>query len=179
LVAFLTTKLGSPVLDLENLGSRIPLQGAVCRKILFVICVLGTSCTSWAQRNPASWQNLNTLQAGERIQVLERNSTRVFGTFLNISDAAISIEREAGSLAIQRQDVLSVKLMKNKHRLRNAFIGAGIGAGLGAALGGATNNGFVNRGVFAAGVGAAFSVPGAVVGALVPDHTTIYSVSPH
>ena len=60
-----------------------------------------------------------------------------------------------------------------------AGIGAGIGAGLGAALGGATNNGFVNRGVFAAGVGAAFSVPGAVVGALVPDHTTIYNASSH
>jgi hypothetical protein len=179
LVAFLTTKLGSPVLGLENLGSRIPLQGAVCRKILFVICVLGTSCTASAQNNAASWQNLNALRVGEKIQVLERNSTKVSGTFLDLSDGTISVQQEAGSQAIQRQDVLSVKLMKNKHRLRNAFIGAGIGAGLGAALGGATNNGFVSRGVFAAGVGAAFSVPGAVVGALVPDHTTIYNASSH
>jgi hypothetical protein len=149
------------------------------RTILIVICALGTSCTSWAQRNPASWQNLNTLRAGEKVQVLESNSSKVSGTFLNVSDAAISIQREAGPQAIQKQDVLRVKLMKNKHRLRNAFIGAGVGAGVGAALGGVTNNGFVSRGVFAAGVAAAFLVPGAIVGALVPDHPTIYNVSPH
>ena len=149
------------------------------RKIWFLICVLAATCTSSAQSGPRSWQNLNTLQAGEKIQVLERNSRKVSGTFLNVSDVAISVQGQAGSQALQRQDVVSVKLMKNKHRLRNAFIGAGIGAGLGAALGGATNNGFVSRGVFAAGVGAAFSVPGAVVGALVPDHTTIYNASSH
>ena len=149
------------------------------RKTWFLICVLGTTCTLRAQSGPGSWQNLNTLQAGQRIQVLERNTRRVSGTFLNVSGAAISVQGEAGSQAIQRQDVLSVKLMKNKHRLRNAFIGAGIGAGLGAALGGATNNGFVNRGVFAAGVAASFSVPGAVIGALVPDHSTIYNVGSH
>ena len=73
-VAFLTTKLVSPVPDLEKRGSRIPLQGTVCRKILFLICVLGTLCTASAQNNAASWQNLNALRLGEKIQVLEENS---------------------------------------------------------------------------------------------------------
>ena len=109
----------------------------------------------------------------------EKNSRKVSGTFLNVSEAAISVQDQTGSQALQRQDIVRVRLMKNKHRLRNAFIGAGIGAGLGAALGGAANNGFVNRGVFAAGVAASFSVPGAVVGALVPDHSTIYNVGSH
>jgi hypothetical protein len=149
------------------------------RKIWFLICVLAATYTSWAQSGPTSWQNLNSLHQGERIQVLEKNSRKVSGTFLNVSEAAISVQDQAGSQALQRQDIVRVRLMKNKHRLRNAFIGAGIGAGLGAALGGATNNGFVNRGVFAAGVAASFSVPGAVVGALVPDHSTIYNVGSH
>jgi hypothetical protein len=149
------------------------------RKILFLICVLGTSCTSWAQNNPASWQNLNAVRVGEKIQVLERNSTKVSGTFLNLSDGAISVQQEAGSQAIPRQDVVSVKLMKNKHRLRNTFIGAAIGAGVGAATGAAWNNGFIARGVVAAVMAGVILVPGAVVGALVPDHTTIYSVSSH
>jgi len=149
------------------------------RKIWFLICVLAATYTSWAQSGPASWQNLNSLHEGERIQVLEKNSRKVSGTFLNVSEAAISVQDQAGSQALRRQDIVRVRLMKNKHRLRNAFIGAGIGAGLGAALGGATNNGFVNRGVFAAGVAASFSVPGAVVGALVPDHSTIYNVGSH
>jgi hypothetical protein len=149
------------------------------RKILFLICVLGTSCTSWAQNNPASWQNLNAVRVGEKIQVLERNSTKVSGTFLNLSDGAISVQQEAGSQAIPRQDVVSVKLMKNKHRLRNTFIGAAIGAGVGAATGAAWNNGFIARGVVAAVMAGVILVPGAVVGALVPDHTTIYRVSSH
>jgi len=179
LVAFLTTKLVSPVPDLEKRGSRIPLQGAVCRKILFLICVLGTLCTASAQNNAASWQNLNALRLGEKIQVLEENSTKVSGTFLDLSDGTISVQQESGSQAIQRQDVVSVKLMKNKHRLRNTFIGAGIGAGVGAAIGASWNNGFVARGVVAAVMAGVILVPGAVVGALVPDHTTIYSVSSH
>jgi hypothetical protein len=149
------------------------------RKIWFLICVLAATYTSWTQSGPASWQNLNSLHRGERIQVLEKNSRKVSGTFLNVSEATVSVQDQAGSQALQRQDIVRVRLMKNKHRLRNAFIGAGIGAGLGAALGGATNNGFVNRGVFAAGVAASFSVPGAVVGALVPDHSTIYNVGSH
>jgi hypothetical protein len=149
------------------------------RKIWFLICVLAATCTSSAQSGPKSWQNLNTLQAGEKIQVLERNSRKVSGTFLNVSDAAISVQGQAGSQALQRQDVVSVKLMKNKHRLRNAFIGAGVGAGAGAVIGGASNDGFFSRDVVAGFLAAAFLVPGAVVGALVPDHSTIYNVGSH
>jgi hypothetical protein len=51
--------------------------------------------------------------------------------------------------------------MENKHRLRNtlvAGVGAGVGAGIGAVLGG---------------------LGGAVVGILLPSHSTIYQVSSH
>jgi len=149
------------------------------RKVLLLICVLGTLCTSWGQSNPASWENLNTLQAGEKIQLLEMNSKKVSGTFLNVSVAAISILEKTGSQTIQRQDVRSVKLMKNKHRLRNTLIGAGIGAGVGAVMGAATSDNFFGRG-FGAAIGAVVVLlPGAVVGALAPSHETIYRVSPH
>jgi tetrahydromethanopterin S-methyltransferase subunit E len=149
------------------------------RNILFLICVLGMSCTLRAQTNLVSWQNLNTLQAGEKIRVLASSSRKVSGAFLSVSDAAISVQQEAGSQAIQRQDVLSVKRMANKHRLRNALIGAGVGAGVGAVIGGAWNNDFVSRGVVAAVMAGVCLAPGAVVGALVPDHATIYKVGSH
>ena len=149
------------------------------RKSWFLICVLAATYTSWAQSGPASWQNLNSLHEGERIQVREKNSRKVSGTFLNVSEAAISVQGEAGSQAIQRQDVLSVKLMKNKHRLRNAFIGAGVGAGVGAATGAAWNTGIFSRQRVAGVLALACLVPGAVVGALVPDHSTIYNVGSH
>jgi hypothetical protein len=149
------------------------------RTIWFLIYVLSTTGLSWTQSGPASWQRLNTLHPGEKIQLLERNSRKVSGRFLNVSEAAISVQDQAGSQAIPRQDVRSVKLMKNKHRLRNTFIGAGLGAGVGAVSGGAVNNGFINRAAFAAIVAGAFSLPGAVVGALVPDPSMVYNVGPH
>jgi hypothetical protein len=148
------------------------------RKIWFLICVLAATCISWAQSGSSSWQNLSTLQAGQKIQVLEKSARQVSGTFLNFSEAAISVQDRAGSEAIQRQDVLRVKL-KNKHRLRNTFIGAGVGAGAGAVIGATWNNGFIGRGVVAAVMAGIVLVPGAVVGALVPDHSTVYKVSSH
>ena len=108
------------------------------RKLLFLICVLGMPCASWAQSNPAPWENLNMLQAGEKIQGVEINSKKVSGTFLNVSDAAISLQEKAGQQTIQRQDVQSVKLRKHQHRLRNTLIGAAVGAGVGAGIGAAT-----------------------------------------
>ena len=52
------------------------------RKVLLLICVLGMSCASWAQTNPSSWENLNTLHAGEKIQVVETTSKKISGTLV-------------------------------------------------------------------------------------------------
>jgi hypothetical protein len=152
---------------------------------LFLICVLAMPCASWAQSNPASWENLNTLQAGEKIQVVEINSKKVSGTFVNVSDAAISLQEKASQEMVQRQDVRSVKLRKHQHRLRNTLIGAAIGAGAGAGIGtvghrqGSLQN--PNGTIISPGQGAAIGavlglVGGAVVGALIPSHKTIYRV---
>jgi hypothetical protein len=111
--------------------------------------------------------------------VLEQNSRKVSGTFLNVSEAAISVQDQTGSQALQRQDIVRVRLMKNKHRLRNAFIGAGVGAGVGAVTGAGWNTGIFSRQRVAGVLALAFLVPGAVVGALVPDHSTIYNVGSH
>jgi hypothetical protein len=164
-------------------------RGAQMRKLLFLICVLGTSSILWAHSNPASWENLKTIQAGQKIQVVEMNSTKVSGTFLNVSDGTISVEAKTGPQTIQRQDVRSVKLMKNKHRLRNTLIVAGVGAGVGAGIGAATFHPCPASQTFClqiggralpAGIGAVGGLlGGAIVGALLPSHDTIYSVSSH
>jgi hypothetical protein len=160
------------------LAERDETIGAM-RKIWFLICVLAATCTLWAQSGPTSWQNLNSLHEGDRIQVLEKNSRKVSGKFLNVSEAAISLQDQASTRALQRQDVVRVKLMKNKHRLRNTFIGAGVGAGVGAVTGAAWNNGFFSRERVAGVLAVAFLVPGAIVGALVPNHSTVYDVGSH
>jgi thiamine pyrophosphate-dependent acetolactate synthase large subunit-like protein len=163
------------------------MAGAVMRKPLLLICVLGIPWAAWAENKATSWENLNTLQADEKIQVVEMNSKKVSGTFLNVSDAAISLQEKAGQQTIQRQDVRSVKLMKHQHRLRNTLIGAAVGFGAGAGVGAAAAHPCSpsqpycltpGRGIPAAFGGVIGLAGGAVVGALVPSHKTIYLVNP-
>jgi hypothetical protein len=151
------------------------------RSHFFLLCVLGAPCLSLAQPNQASWTGLSALQAGQAIQIVDAASKKHSGTFLSVSDTAISYRETAGEHSIERQDVRTVQLTKNTHRLRNSFIGLGVGAGVGAAIGAASNH--CNAQAFepvcgpavGAAVGVIFAVPGAVVGALVPSHKTVFN----
>jgi hypothetical protein len=156
------------------------------RKLFLLICIVELTCASWAQVDKASWTNLSGLQAGQKIQVVEMNSKKHSGVFVSVSDAAIAYQDASGEQAIQKQNVRSVKLMENKHRLRNALLVGGLGAGVGAGIGAATFHSCASqsfciqplgRGSLA-GIGAVIGFAGgAAVGALLPSHGTIYRVS--
>ena len=163
---------------------------------LLLICVLGIPYTSVAQAKQASWSILNGLKVGQSIQVVDSSSKKHSGTFMSVSDTAISLRVTSGEQSIQKQDIRSVKLMANKRRARNTLVGGavggGIGAGVGAIISAATHKG-CTPGVFcfdilgtggSAGIGAAAgflggATAGGVVGALVPYHTTIYDAKAH
>ena len=158
------------------------------RKGLFLICVLGVPCVSWTQTNLASWANLGALQVGHKIQIVDMNSKKHSGSFVNVSDTAISYQEAAGEQTIQKQDVRSVKLMENRHRLRNTLIWGAVGAGAGAGIGAAVVRSCSSQSICIkpigrgglAGIGAAVGFAGgAVVGALLPSHKMIYSVNSH
>jgi 'Cold-shock' DNA-binding domain len=157
------------------------------KKILFLICIAGISRASLAQTNQESWSNLSALRPGQKIQVVEMTSKKHSGLFASVSDTAISYRETTGEQSIQKQNVLSVKLMENKHRLRNTLIVAAAGAGVGAVIGAAVykpcSTSFcldVGGRALPTGIGAAFGgVGGAIVGALLPSHSTIYGVSSH
>jgi len=151
-----------------------------------LVFVLGTSCALWGQTKTASWDSLNTLQAGQKIQVQPMHSKKISGTFLSVSPAAISIEKDAVAQSIQRQDVRSVRIMKNKHRLRNTLICAGIGGGIGAGIFAAAYKSCSGQPFciqpggrsLGAAIGAvAGLLGGAVVGAVIPDNQTLYEVA--
>jgi hypothetical protein len=153
------------------------------RIFLFLVCVLGLSCASLAQTNQASWANLSTLHPEQSIQITDAASKTRAGTLLNVSDTAISFSDISGEKSVQKQDVRSVKLMENTHRLRNTLIGAGVGAGvlggIGAATSCSTDHCLFGRGL-GASIGAVIGgLGGAAVGAVLPSHTTIYSASAH
>jgi len=158
------------------------------RKLVLLICFVGMPCASWAQSSLASWENLNTLQAGEKIQVLEGNSKKISGLFSSVSASAISLQAEGSQETIQKEDVRSVKVMGHAHRMRNALIGSAVGAGVGAGIGAAQYSSCapsqsfclqpVGRGGTAAIGAVVGGAGGAVVGALLPSRRrTIYRAS--
>jgi len=149
----------------------------IMRKLWILVFVLAMPCAAFGQTDRSSWENLSALGAGHKIQVVEMNSKRVSGAFVNVTDAGISLQGQDGEETISRQDVRSVKLMENKHRLRNAAIGAAIGAGAMAGIG-AGLAGPHDEIIGTGGVAGIFAViggaGGAIVGALWPSHQTIY-----
>jgi hypothetical protein len=158
------------------------------RKLLLMICVLAIPCVSWGQGDQASWTNLSSLYAGQKIQIVEMNSKKHSGTFVSFSETAIVYQDTAGGQTIPKQDVRRVKLMENKHHLRNALIGGAVGAGVGAGIGAATYQpcsapSFCLPSIGRAGhagIGLAIGLPvGAVVGVLLPSHHTVYSANTH
>jgi hypothetical protein len=152
--------------------------------------VLGISCASWAQTDQSSWANLSTLYTGQKIQIVEKDSKKHSGTFVTFNETAILYQDTAGEQTIPKEAVRRVKLMQNRHRLRNTLIGAAVGVGAGAGIGAASyqkpscNNsmafclgGIGGRGIPTA-IGATLGLAvGTVVGALLPSHPMIYSVS--
>jgi hypothetical protein len=158
------------------------------RKILLLLAVLRLPCFLLAQANPTAWTNLNSLHSGQKIQIIDAASKKYSGAFINVSDASLAFTQTSGQEKLQKPDVRTVKLMQNKHRLRNSLIlgavGAGIGAGIGAALHkGCSSQSFcldIGGKALPAGIGAVIGgIGGLTVGALLPSHQTIYDISPH
>jgi hypothetical protein len=154
--------------------------------LLFV--VLSLPCVSLAQANPTAWTNLNSLHSGQKIQVIDTASKKYSGTFINASDASLAFAQTSGKQNLQKSDIRTVKLMQNKHRLRNSLIIGAVGAGIGAGIGAAVHKGCapntfcfdIGGKALPAGIGAVIGGAGGLtVGALLPSHQTIYDVTPH
>lgn len=162
-------------------------RSAIWRNLIILLCVLCTPCASFAKTAQASWENLSALTAGQKVQVVDLHAKKFSGTFVNFSPTSISLQQQSGAQTILRQDIASVTLMENHHRMRNALIGFGVGTGAGIGIGAATYHkctatGFACAGYHGEGlnigVGAVFGgAAGAVVGALWPSHKNIFRAS--
>ncbi len=157
------------------------------RSLIIAVFMLVLPWVCLAQKDKSSWANLGLLQPGQKIQTIEIDSKRETGAFASFTDTSITLQEKSGVRTVQKQDVRTVRLLKNKHRLRNTLIGAGIGAGLGAGIGAATYRKCVSppdaffgclqilgRGDQAAVFGVVGLVGGAATGALWPTSEIIY-----
>jgi hypothetical protein len=164
-------------------------KNSIVRSRIVAVFMLAMPFVSAAQADKSSWANLNLLQPGQHVQMIGMDLKSQSGKFASVTDTTITLHEKSGDRTIQKQDVHIVRIMKNKHRLRNTLIGAGVGAGLGAGIGAASYRKCVSppdafvgclqvidRGEQAAIFGVVGLVAGAAAGALWPTSEIIYRV---
>jgi hypothetical protein len=114
----------------------------------------------------STWDNLKTLSAGQEIHVVLNGAQSFQGTFQSLSEGGITLRQSGGDQTVARQDVLRVSSKGQKHRGRNALIGAAVGAGVGLGLGAAADRSSQNDIIKLHHWGLAVGAPlGALIGA--------------
>jgi hypothetical protein len=78
------------------------------RKLLIAICLLGMPGILLAQSNRGSWEALDNLHAGQRLEVVETSLKQHAGTFVTVSDEAIQLREGATDKSIKKNDVMRV-----------------------------------------------------------------------
>lgn len=150
---------------------------------LILVFFLGLPAALWAQKQQASWSDLNRLKAGQRIEVIESSMKHHSGEFIDVTDEVLTFQEGGSDLSIKREDVVRVSTSSAPRRGEHAVIGLVVGGGIGAAIGAlaGSSHGFLggsSRGI-AALVGIAIGAPsGALVGAVIPAQTTVYRSAP-
>ena len=150
---------------------------------LILVLFLGLPATLWAQKQQASWSDLNRLKAGQGIEVIESSMKHHSGEFIDVTDEILTFQEGGSYLSIKREDVVRVSTSSAPRRGEHAVIGLVVGGGIGAAIGAlaGSSHGFLggsSRGI-AALVGIVKGAPsGALVGAVIPARTTVYRAAP-
>jgi len=101
--------------------------------LVLLASLLSSGIAIAGTKDPASWDNLKQLRAGDKIDVIDQTLKSYRGTFVSVSDAAISLESKKDSFTVERANVLRVSVHDSSRRTRNMLIGAAIGAGAGLA----------------------------------------------
>ncbi len=82
-----------------------------------------------------SWENLQQVRVGQKIEVVDTNLKKLKGTFVSFSEEAISLRVKKDEVGVQREDVFRVSLRGRPKRSTSAIVGAAIGALVGVGVG--------------------------------------------
>ena len=151
-----------------------PLKGILCLGLLFLsLGIANRAAGGDDHKNQANWDKLKQLSDGQEVEVVENGAVSNRGSFRSLTDEAMVVTMVTGEKTISRQKIVRVSSKGQKHRTRNALIGAGIGAGAGAGIGAAATSctsgcfGFT-RGNAMGVLSAVGAIGGAIVGAVLP-----------
>ena len=100
--------------------------------LAFLALFLATA-PSLAQEPKSSWENLNQLQPGHKIQVVDMRLKSWKGQLVAVSEESIKVRAGEKEITVDRSEVLRVADRGCSKRPRNALIGLGIGSAVGAA----------------------------------------------
>ena len=132
-----------------------------------------------AQRDHASWANVEQLRLGQTLRVLCSDQRTWTGRLIGVSSDTLILNVGGTEKKIVRSDVLRADV---KSRAKSTLIGLGIGAGVGAGVGYAAGRGSKLKSsevTTAVGLGTLLIAPaGAVIGALSPGWKTVYRGEP-
>ena len=145
------------------------------RALTAILPLLLCPTVTIAQTPEDSWENLNQLRVGQKVEVVDTNLKKHKGTFLSFSEEAISFRVGKDEVGVQRPNVFRVSSGEHSKRLRNVLIGLAIGGAAGLAIGAAVDSSFrqethISKAIITPiGIGA-----GAAMGAAIPGYQTIY-----
>ena len=100
---------------------------------LFIFCAALPARA--APGDPANWDNLQQLQPGQKIVVIQTNLAKHKGKFLFWTEEEITLRVKKQELTIPREEVHRVRRLGKNHTGSGAAIGAGIGAVVGLLIG--------------------------------------------
>jgi hypothetical protein len=155
----------------------------VRRPVLIFLLLLGFPCALIAQTQESSWSSLDHLKVGQGIEVIEASLKHHSGKFVTVTDELLAFKENGSGVTLKREEVMRVSTSstpkRGEHALIGLVVGAAAGAGIGAASG--SNTGFLggsSRGIDAV-FGIAIGGPnGALLGAALPAHKTVYRAAP-
>ena len=155
----------------------------ISRTCLVLLFFLGLPAVLCAQKQKGQWSDLNGLKVGQGIDVIESNMKSHGGTFVAITEDAITLREKDSDVSVKRENVVRVSTASGARRGEHALIGLVVGGGIGAAVGAVAasraKNGWFDTTGIGALIGIVIGAPsGAAVGAVIPAHTTIYRGAP-
>jgi hypothetical protein len=149
-------------------------MGRVTPVLLFLVLV---PVFGMAQSPKDSWDNLKELRPGQKIEVVDSKMKTLKGTFVSVSDEAISLQVGKSEESVPRANVVRVSVRDTSHRARNMMLGAGIAGGAALTVGLLANAPASNEGTGCGGCVAGFAAAAAGGGAglgAIPGSRTVY-----
>lgn len=121
-----------------------------------ILLLLLAASTAFAN----DWDSIQRIPADQKIEVTERDGTRLRGTFVSSTQEALVIEENSGVRSLPRVAIREVRIFDSGRRVRRGLLWMLVGAAAGAAGGAAICPSCANE-----GNGAKFVVPGLAIGA--------------